>query len=161
MEMPIPSAGHRKLEKIAGRWEGEEKMYPSPWDQKGGTAIGRISSRVALNGFALINDYEQERDGEITFTAGQTGHGVFTYDPEEDSYTLVWVDCMGAPPEIFKGNFEGDVLKLAHGGPGMHVRLTYNVSEPDCLTTSMEMSQDGQTWNRFFDARLSQISQQK
>jgi hypothetical protein len=157
MKMPTPSAGHRKLEKIAGRWEGEEKMYPSPWDQNGGTAIGRISSRVALNGFALINDYEQERDGEITFS----GHGVFTYDPKEDSYTLVWVDCMGAPPEIFKGKFESDVLKLAHGGPGMHVRLTYNVSEPDCLTTSMEMSQDGQTRNRFFDARLSRISRQK
>ena len=157
MKMPTPSAGHRKLEKIAGRWEGEEKMYPSPWDQNGGTAIGRISSRVALNGFALINDYDQERDGEITFT----DHGVFTDDSKEDSYTLVWVDCMGAPPEIFKGKFEGDVLKLAHGGPGMHVRLTYNVSEPDCLTTSMEMSQDGQTWNRFFDARLSRISRQK
>jgi hypothetical protein len=152
MEMPTPSAGHRKLEKIAGRWEGEEKMYPSPWDQNGGTAIGRISSRVALNGFALINDYEQERDGEITFS----GHGVFTYDPKEDSYTLVWVDCMGAPPEIFKGKFEGDVLKLAHGGPGMHVRLTYDVVSP----IAMEMSQDGQTWNRFFDARLSRISRQ-
>ena len=69
-------------------------------------------SRVALNGFALINDYEQERDGKISFS----GHGVFTYDPKEDSYMLVWVDCMGAPPEIFKGQFEGDVLKLAHGG---------------------------------------------
>ena len=59
--MPEPSASHRKLEKIAGRWEGEEKMYASPWDAKGGSAIGRINSRLALNGFALINDYEQGR----------------------------------------------------------------------------------------------------
>jgi hypothetical protein len=36
----------------------------------------------------------------------------------------------------------------------MHVRLTYDLSEPDRLTTSMEMSQDGNTWNRFFDAQL-------
>ena len=84
MEMPKASDGHRKLEKIAGRWEGEETMYPSPWDPKGGKAIGRINSRVALNGFALINDYEQERDGAITFT----GHGVFTYDPKADVYSL-------------------------------------------------------------------------
>lgn len=151
MEMPSPSDGHRKLERIAGRWEGEEKMYPSPWDPKGGTALGRINSRVALNGFALINDYEQERAGKITFS----GHGVFTYDPKADLYTLIWVDCMGAQPEIFKGNFEGDVLKLAHGGPGMHVRLTYDPSEPDVLSTSMEMSQDGNDWNRFFDAQLT------
>ncbi len=153
MEMPTPSAGHRKLEKIAGSWEGEEKLYPSPWDPKGGTATGRIKSRVAVDGFALLNDYEQERDGAINFT----GHGVFTYNPKEDSYMLVWVDCMGAPPEIFKGNFEGDILHLAHGGPGMHVRLTYDLSEPGYLCTSMEMSPDGNTWNRFFDARLRRL----
>jgi hypothetical protein len=150
MEMPTPSAGHRKLEKIGGQWEGEEKMYSSPWDPKGGTAIGRIKSRVALNGFALINDYEQERDGKITFT----GHGVFTYDPNEEGYTLTWFDCMGAPPEIFKGNFDGEILNLAHGGPGMHVRLTYDLSEPGFLSTSMEMSKDGTAWSRFFDVRL-------
>ena len=109
------------------------------------------TSRVALNGFALINDYEQERDGKITFS----GHGVLTYDPKEDLYTLVWVDCMGAPPEIFKGKFDDEILKLAHGGPGMHVRLSYDLSEPGFLSTSMEMSQDGSAWNRFFDARLA------
>ena len=151
MEMPTPTDGHRKLEKIAGHWEGEEKMYPSPWDPNGGTAIGRINSRVALNGFALINDYEQERNGKITFT----GHGVFTYEPTAGAYTLIWFDCMGVAPEIFKGQFEGEILKLAHGGPGMHVRLTYDLSEPGYLSTSMEMSQDGEEWNRFFDARLA------
>ena len=150
MEMPKPSEGHRKLEKIAGQWEGEETMHPSPWDPQGGKATGRIKSRVALSGFALINDYEQERDGKVTFT----GHGVFTFDPQEDLYTLTWFDCMGVPPEVFKGRFDADVLKLAHGGPGMHVRLTYDVGEAACLKTSMEMSQDGKTWNRLFDARL-------
>jgi hypothetical protein len=153
MEMPKPSAGHLKLEKIAGRWEGEEKMYPSPWDPKGGSAIGRINSRMALKGFALINDYEQERGGAITFT----GHGVFTYDPKEDGYTLSWFDCMGVPPEIFKGNFEGNVLSLSHGGPGMHVRLAYDLSDAGQLATRMEMSQDGSSWNRFFDGRFRRV----
>ena len=151
--MPKASEGHRKLEKIAGQWEGEETMYPSPWDPKGGKAIGRIRSRVALNGFALINDYEQERDGAITFT----GHGVFTYDPKADVYTLSWFDCMGAPPEIFKGTFAGDILKLTHGGPGMHVRLTYDLSTSGYLSMSMEMSQDGEDWNRLFDGRLKRL----
>lgn len=151
MDMPQPTAEHRRLEEIEGDWEGEERMYPSPWDPAGGTATGRIKSRVALNGFALINDYEQERDGKVTFS----GHGIFTYNPGEKSYTLVWVDCMGAPPEIFKGQFEGEILRLAHGGPGMHVRLAYDVSDPGYLSTSMEMSQEGGVWNRFFDARLN------
>lgn len=153
MEMPKPSAGHRRLEELAGDWEGEEMMYPSPWDPKGGTAIGRIRSRSALNGFAVINDYEQERDGAITFT----GHGVFTYDPKADVYSLVWFDCMGVVPEIFKGQFEGNILRLAHGGPGTHVRLTYDLREAGFLSTGMEMSQDGSTWNRFFDGRLRHL----
>ena len=78
-------------------------MEPSPWDPKGGAALGRITGRMALNGFALIFDYEQERNGVVTFT----GHGVYTYDPKEDLYTLSWFDCMGVPPEIFKGKVRG------------------------------------------------------
>jgi hypothetical protein len=150
MEMPILTPEHRKLEKIAGQWEGEETMYPSPWDPAGGKATGRIKSRIALNGFALINDYEQERAGKVTFS----GHGVFTYDPKEKLYSLTWFDCMGVKAEVFKGQFDGDVLRLAHGGPGMHVRLTYDLSEAGQLSTSMEMAQDGVNWARLFDARL-------
>ncbi|MBA3832129.1 MAG: DUF1579 family protein [Chthoniobacterales bacterium] len=153
MEMPKASAGHRKFERLTGQWEGEETMYPSPWDPQGGTAVGRIRSRLALNGFALINDYEQERNGAVTFT----GHGVFTFNPNDEVYTLTWFDCMGSPPEVFKGDFEGDLLRLAHGGPGMHARLTYDLSAAGYLATSIEMSEDGAAWKRFFDARLRRL----
>jgi hypothetical protein len=98
MEMPIPSDGHRKLEKIAGQWEGEETMHPSPWDPQGGRATDRIKSRVALSGFALINDYEQERDGKVTFT----GHAVFTFDPKEDLYTLTGSIAWACPRKSSK-----------------------------------------------------------
>ncbi len=40
------------------------------------------------------------------------------------------------------------------GRAGIRVRLACDISEPDYLSTSMEMSQDGEAWNRFFDARL-------
>lgn len=58
MDMPKPSSGHLRLERMAGSWEGEEKMHPSPWDPKGGVAAGRMKNRPALSGFALIGDYE-------------------------------------------------------------------------------------------------------
>ena len=54
MEMPKPTPEHLMMEKMAGGWEGEEKMFPSQWDPKGGTAVGRMKNRLALNGFALI-----------------------------------------------------------------------------------------------------------
>ena len=151
MEMPKPSKGHLKMEKLAGSWEGEETMHPSPWDPKGGTAVGRSTHRMALSGFALLNDYEQERDGVVTFT----GHGVMTFDPKGERYTLHWFDCMGSPPEVFVGDFNGDVLTLAHGGPGMHARFTYDLSDSRQMRTKMEMSQDGATWNTLFEGRYS------
>ncbi len=84
MTMPKLSPGHLLLEKLDGSWAGEEIMYPSQWDPKGGVAIGRNNHKLSLGGFALIADYEQERDGAITFT----GHGVHTYDPKEARHSL-------------------------------------------------------------------------
>jgi len=149
MEMPKPAPGHLKLEMLAGRWEGEETMHPSQWDSKGGTATGRTTSRLALSGFALISDYEQERDGVITFT----GHGVMTFEPGSGLYTLTWFDCMGSPPEVFTGRFEGARLTVAHGGPGMHARLTHDLGDPGHMLSKMEMSSDGIAWNTLFEGR--------
>jgi len=151
MDMPQPSAGHRRLEELAGHWEGEETMHPSPWDPKGGSATGRTTSRIGLNGFALIADYQQERGGVVTFT----GHGVWTFDPKTGRYTLHWFDCTGSPPEVFTGGFEGSRLVVTHGGPGMHARLSYDLGEAGHLATRMEMSPDGSAWKTLFDGRLT------
>lgn len=151
MEMPKPTPGHLRLERLAGHWEGEETMHPSEWDPEGGTAVGRTRSRLALSGFALVSDYEQERDGVVTYA----GHGVFSFDPKEDLYSLHWFDSMGSPPEVFRGRFEGDVLTVAHGGPGMHARLTYDFIDSATMQTKMEMSQDGAEWRTLFDGRYT------
>jgi len=147
MEMPKPTAGHRMLEKLAGRWEGEERMHPSQWDPKGGVATGRTASRLSLSGFALIGDYEQERDGAITFA----GHSVMTFDPKSERFVLHWFDSMGSPPEVFTGRFEGDTLTVSHGGPGMHARITQTLKGSQEMLTRMEMSQDGANWKTLFD----------
>lgn len=149
MDMPKPVAGHAKLERLAGAWQGEETMPPSHWDPEGGTALGKWKSRLDLGGFALITDYKQERDGAVTFT----GHGVWTFDPEKELYSLHWFDCMGTPPEHFQGGFEGDVLTVAHGGPGMHARMTYEFGSSGGVALKMEMSEDGTAWNTLFEGR--------
>jgi len=149
MDMPKPTSGHKRLEMLVGTWEGDETMHPSQWDPKGSVARGKTTNRLDLSGFALISDYEQTRDGAVVFS----GHGVYTYDPKKDHYALHWFDCMGSPPEVFTGTFDGDVLVLAHGGPGMHARMTYDFSEPGTLVSKMEMSQDGAKWNTLFDGR--------
>ncbi len=153
MYMPKPAPGHLRLEKLAGSWVGEETMYPSQWDPKGGTATGRNDHKLILGGFCLQVDYEQERDGAITFR----GHGIYTYDPKEDLYTLHWFDGIGSPPELFTGTFEGDVLTLGHGGPGMHACMTYDFSTPDTMKGKMEMSPDGNDWKLLFEALYERV----
>ena len=92
-EMPKPTEKHAKLQSLAGTWVGEETMYPSPWDPKGGPALGRTESRLDLDGFYLLSDYTQERGGRTSYK----GHGVFGYDPGSGSYTMHWFDSMGFP----------------------------------------------------------------
>ena len=147
MDMPKPTDQHLKLKKLVGQWQGEEIMHPSQWDPKGGKATGRMNTRQALDGFAVIYDYEQERGGAITYA----GHAVYTYDAKAACYVLHWFDSMGSPPEVFKGTFDGDVLTLAHGGPGMHARMTHDFSKEKRIISRMEMSPDGKEWKTLFD----------
>ena len=146
MAMPKPTHHHEKMHRLVGRWRGTETMFPSQWDPEGGTAIGRNDSRLGLDGFAVITDYEQERDGMVTFR----GHGVMTWDGDEECYVLHWFDSMGSKPEIFRGTFDGEVLTASHGGPGMHVRLTYDFSVAGIMRSGMEMSADGVEWKTLF-----------
>jgi hypothetical protein len=58
---------------------------------------------------------------------------------------------MGSPPEVFTGRFEGARITLAHGGPGMHARMSYDLDPPGEMRMRMEMSPDGATWSTLFD----------
>ena len=64
---------------------------------------------------------------------------------------------MGSLPEVFVGGFDGDVLTLAHGGPGMHARMTYDLSTPATMKAMMEMSPDGKDWKVLFEATYKRI----
>jgi hypothetical protein len=147
MEMPKPTAAHKKLEKLVGTWVGEEKMHPSPWAPKGGIATGHIENRSALDGFVVIQDYVQERDGQVTFR----GHGVFTWDAPRESYVLTWWDSMGMPPNEFRGTFEGDSFILTAQNPMGSNRTTFDFSGEGTYSFKMEISQDGEKWMTFME----------
>jgi hypothetical protein len=147
MEMPKPGRGHVKLESFAGNWSGEEKMYPSQWDPKGGVAQGTMNSKVACDGFYVVGDYEQKRDGVVTYR----GHSVTGYDPNTQEVVMHWFDSIGMGAEEFRGKFQGDTLTLLSKGPMGHNRLTYDLREKGTLRSKMEMSQDGKQWSAMFD----------
>lgn len=154
MNMPEPTPGHLLLEKFAGTWTGEEVMHPCEWNPEAGTALGRNKNAMSLNGFALLTDYEQECEGAITFT----GHGVYTFNPEEGNYSLHWFDCMGSPPEVFVGDFENEVLTLVSQTSGKHARMTYDFSAAETVKGTMMMSADGETWQVVFEGTYRRVS---
>lgn len=154
MNMPKPTDMDRKLEKFAGAWQGEERLHPSPWDPHGGPAVGRIQNRMALDGFALVQEYEQERHGTVNYRA----HGVFRWEPAEHSYQLHWFDSMGSAPTVFRGGFEGDVLTLtARQGQGF-LRATWDFSAPGVYTYLMEVSSDGELWHPFAEGHYARVN---
>lgn len=143
-EMPKPTAEHKKLEKLVGDWTGEEKMAPSPWDA-GGSGIGHVINTVALDGFNVIQEYEQQRGGKTSFR----GHGVFSYDVNARCYVLHWWDSMGMGVNEFRGQFNGDVLSMTFAGVHGHNRCIFDVSKPGRYAFTMDVSPDGQNWKNF------------
>ena len=151
MEMPKPTDAHRKLERLAGRWSGEERMSPSPWDPKGGTAIGRVNNKVALDGLAVVQEYEQVSGGATTFR----GHGVFRWDANEKCYVLHWFDSMGMAPNDFRGDFKGNVLTMTDKNPRGQNRATFDFTQDGKYGFKLEMSQDGKQWMTMMEGQYS------
>jgi hypothetical protein len=143
MEMPTPGAAHFKLEKLVGFWRGEERVHPSRWDPRGGEAVGRVRNRVALDGFVLIHEYEQERKGRVALR----GHGVIRWDASTEQYVLMWFDSMGMPPNEFRGDFEGDVLTFTSEEPQGWIRAVWDFGEEGRYSYLMETSVDGEHWS--------------
>jgi len=152
MEMPRPMDEHRKLKALAGNWIGEEKLYPSPWDAKGGEAASRFQARVDLDGFFVIADYVQERGGR----AGYRGHGVFGYDPQQKRYTMHWFDSMGSgTPAPAPGKWEGSRLTFEGSHPMGRSRYTYDFEGESSYAFTIESSQDGKSWSKFLEGKYT------
>ncbi len=139
MEMPRPTAEHSKLHVLAGEWTGEEKLSPSPWGP-GGPAVGRSNCRVDLDGFYVIQDYVEEKDGKVTYR----GHGVFGYDSSSQEYCWYWIDSMGfVPAGPSRGKWEGDTLTLESRSPRGIGRYTYRFEGDAQYHFQIENSFDG------------------
>ena len=151
MEMPKPTAAHRRLDKLVGRWAGEEKIHPSPFDPNGGTAMARLENRPALDGFAVVQDYEQEKNGKSNFR----GHGVLRYEATQQCYEMYWFDSMGMAPNVFRGNFDGEVLTLACKDSQGHSRAIFDLSQKGQYKFRMEISPDGSQWFPFMEGQYA------
>ena len=130
-------------------------MHPAPWDPVGGPATAHIVNRAILDGFAVVQEYQQHRNGVPTLS----GHGVYWYDESKQQYVLTWWDSMGGTGSEFRGGFDGDVLDVQSPMPqGGYCRATFDLSTPGAYAFEMMISNDGQTWQPSMDGRYRRAS---
>lgn len=143
MDMPRPGDPHKRLEALVGEWSGPETVHPAPWDPTGGEAIGEVVNSWILDGFAVMQQYAQIRNGTRNFS----GHGVFWYDPAADEYGMTWWDSLGGSASHFRGSFDGDRLVLVSDMPqGGFCRSVFDIGTPGRYSFLMEVSPDGEHW---------------
>ena len=155
MEMPKPTEHHRKYEAFVGTWTGEDKLHPTPWSPQPGEATSRSTYRLDLDGFFLICDHEQTRDGKIAYR----GHGVFGYDARQGKHTMHWFDVMGGntgAPAV--GSWERGKVSFEHSHHMGHSRYTYEFENDGMFTLRIAMSQDGESWMPFLDGTYKRIA---
>jgi Protein of unknown function (DUF1579) len=143
MEMPkVSSEMTRLTELFVGTWRGEETLYPSAWDPVGGPASGTWTVRAAVDGFCLLVDYDEERDGEVVYR----GHGVHGWDVADASFRAYWFDNIGVMPQAgVRARLDGDRYTYTEASPTGHTRFTYAWADGTFAFT-IERSPDGETW---------------
>lgn len=155
MEMPRPSDHHKKLAAFSGNWAGEETLHPMPWSPEAVRVTSQSRNRLDLDGFFLLIDHEQTRDGRISYR----GHGVFGYDPRLQKFTMHWFDVMGSDPGApALGTWEGNTLRFQHSHHMGHSRYTYHFENDRKYTLKIELSQDGTNWMPFLSGEYKLIS---
>jgi len=154
MEKPCPGEEHQRLTALVGQWRGEELWNPSPIHPKGSKTIGKVSAHMALDGFALIQDYQHIKDNEVIFR----GHSIVRWDKELALYFLYHFDSHGGEAHIYKGQFENGVLNLVGKGAS---GLARTVLEPgaNCYHYRYDVTPDGEQWFPLMSCRYVPVKE--
>ena len=139
-QSPLPE--HQRLTVFAGEWAGEEMVHPSRWAE-GGPATSHVVARMDLNGFYLIQDTRQQRDGKEVFAT----HGLFTYDRDDRTYKLFWYDSLGyTSPAPASGGWVGNTLTLVRGSLRGNARHVYEIIDDNSYSLKIQFSPDAEGW---------------
>jgi hypothetical protein len=152
MQMPTVHDQQKRLtELFTGTWRGEEKLHPSEWDPNGGPAFGTWIARAAVDGFNLLVDYDEERDGKVVYR----GHGVHGYDATEGGFLVYWFDNIGMMPKApTRATLDGN--RYSYTEPGGKTRMTYEWNG-DKMEFRIDRSKDGTTWAPMHEGRYTRV----
>jgi hypothetical protein len=154
MEMPKVGSEMKALtELFAGTWRGDETLHPSEWDPTGGPAHGVWTVRPAADGFILLVDYDESRDGAVVYR----GHGVHGWDTFTGGFHAYWFDNIGSMPKhAVRATLEGDVYSYTEVGPTGHSRFTYDLRNGG-FSFRIDRSPDGKTWAPMHEGTYTRV----
>jgi hypothetical protein len=156
MESQKPVEQHRQLAMLEGSWEGEEFLSPSPWGP-GGPAKGVYKNTLILDGFYLMQEYEEVKDGKVIYK----GHGLMGFDPASGDFLWYWFDNQGMFSPVARGHWQ-DPKTLVFESPspvtGGLVRSFFVFVGKDDLEFNMMSSVDqGVTWKPSLQSRYRRV----
>lgn len=152
---PRPSPELDRLRRLAGSWQGAERIEATPWDPYAGPTTARFENRMACDGQFLVNDYEQMREGVVSFS----GHGVYGWDPIGRRYTMHWFDSLGGDPgSPILGTWTGDRLEFLREGPEVSSRFSYTLQGDDRFTLGIEIRFGPADWQSFLRGEYHRLS---
>ncbi|HVJ80166.1 MAG TPA: DUF1579 family protein [Planctomycetia bacterium] len=127
-----PSAEHKKLSGMVGRWDATLNA--------GGTeSKGVMVFKWGPGKLFVVSDFNADMGG-MKFT----GHGVSGYDPAKKKYVGIWTDSMSPSMMTVEGTMEGDVMTEIGTGVGpdgkpMKTKMTTEMKGKDAMTFKMYM----------------------
>jgi hypothetical protein len=150
MPMPKPAPELSKLDYLAGDWNTEADLKPSPMGP-GGKMTATDQFHWMEGKFFLVLDSKFK---------GSIGDGmslaVMSYDPDKKVYTYNEYDSMGQANHS-EGTIAGDTWTWTSdqnmGGQMFKGRYTMKVVSPTAYTFKYEMSQDGTNWTNVMDGK--------
>ena len=153
MDMPKPGPELSRLDSMLGEWEGVETMHPSPWVPTKRDVHARVRNAPALDGFAIIQDYDQHMGDQVFFR----GHGVLRWDRLSKEYVLHWFDSMGQTPNEFRGTLDGSTLTMTSTAATGSTRAEWKLDRPNHYSYRMEMSPDGKQWQLMMEGKYERV----
>ena len=104
MAMPKPAPEMKELRALIGSWITDEAFEASAMGPAG-TGTGTNTVRSGPGGFSVL--IEQRSKGSL---GAFSGHGVYSWDPNQKVFKVAWVDSMTPGLQTETGHKEGGTL---------------------------------------------------
>ena len=158
-EKAKPSAEMKRLARLVGRWQSEEKYEVTPFSPHGGEGKGAEMIHRGPGGLSIVMNYRSAG------TMGDyTGTGIVTWSPEKNSYVEFWVDSGAPGGELWAGNWEGEELVFTStqkmGDQTVHWKQTLSFPSSDAFGLRLDQGPTDAAMKPFVTYRFTRTARQ-